>query len=119
MTNSEKFFQPLSPPPAIRLSRVNLSYESSVLFHDLDLELPAGRVSVLLGPSGVGKSSLLRLILFIILLPPPQEYCWRSLSKRAQPVAIELTPSFGPMSPVTTPGRWLNGGVSSRSGRAG
>ncbi|MBI05660.1 MAG: ABC transporter ATP-binding protein [Rhodospirillaceae bacterium] len=62
MTNSEKFFQPLSPPPAIRLSRVNLSYEGSVLFHDLDLELPAGRVSVLLGPSGVGKSSLLRLI---------------------------------------------------------
>ena len=62
MTNSENTFQALSPPPAIRLSRANLSYEGSVLFNDLGLELPAGRVSVLLGPSGVGKSSLLRLL---------------------------------------------------------
>jgi len=62
MTNSENLFQALSQPPAIRLSRASLSYEGSALFDDLSLELPAGRVSVLLGASGVGKSSLLRLI---------------------------------------------------------
>jgi putative hydroxymethylpyrimidine transport system ATP-binding protein len=33
-----------------------------VLFQGLQLTLPAGRTSCLLGPSGIGKSSLLRLI---------------------------------------------------------
>ena len=62
MTHSETLFQPPSPPPAICIARASLSYEGSFLFKDLSLELPAGRMSVLLGPSGVGKSSLLRLI---------------------------------------------------------
>jgi putative hydroxymethylpyrimidine transport system ATP-binding protein len=62
LTHSENLSPHLSPPPAIRISRASLSYDGSFLFKDLGLELPAGRISVLLGPSGVGKSSLLRLI---------------------------------------------------------
>ena len=62
MTHSENLSPNPSPPPAIRLSRASLSYDGSFLFKDLEIELPAGRCSVLLGPSGVGKSSLLRLI---------------------------------------------------------
>jgi putative hydroxymethylpyrimidine transport system ATP-binding protein len=39
-----------------------LRYGGRVVFDTLELELPGGRTTCLLGPSGVGKTSLLRLI---------------------------------------------------------
>lgn len=51
-----------SAPPAIFLHAGRVTYGGAVLFDALDLELPAGQWTCLLGPSGVGKSSLLRLI---------------------------------------------------------
>ena len=48
--------------PEVRLEGARLLYRDDVLFEDLSLSLPAGRTTCLLGPSGVGKSSLLRLI---------------------------------------------------------
>jgi putative hydroxymethylpyrimidine transport system ATP-binding protein len=39
-----------------------LVYDDQILFDDLDFILQAGRWTCLLGPSGVGKTSLLRLI---------------------------------------------------------
>lgn len=47
--------------PGVKLSGARLHYDGAALFDDLSLELPAGRTSCLLGPSGVGKSSLLAL----------------------------------------------------------
>lgn len=46
----------------VELAGARLAYGGRVLFDDLDLVLPAGALTCLLGPSGVGKSSLLRLI---------------------------------------------------------
>ena len=40
----------------------SLQYAGVPLFDQLDLDLPGGTTTCLLGPSGVGKSSLLRLI---------------------------------------------------------
>jgi putative hydroxymethylpyrimidine transport system ATP-binding protein len=48
--------------PAVRVEAAGLAFDGRALFEDLSLELPAGRTTCLLGPSGVGKSSLLRLI---------------------------------------------------------
>ncbi len=62
---------PSSPPApsslpdgtaGISLRGASLSYQGKVIFENLDLDLPAGRMTCLLGPSGVGKSSLLRYI---------------------------------------------------------
>jgi putative hydroxymethylpyrimidine transport system ATP-binding protein len=39
-----------------------VTYGGTPLFEALDLELPAGQWTCLLGPSGVGKSTLLRLV---------------------------------------------------------
>ncbi len=48
--------------PAIHLHAAGLRYGAATVFEALDLVLPAGRTTCLLGPSGVGKTSLLRLI---------------------------------------------------------
>ncbi len=48
--------------PSIALRDAHLAFEGKALFENLALDLPAGEITCLLGPSGVGKSSLLRLI---------------------------------------------------------
>ncbi|MDD2705482.1 MAG: ABC transporter ATP-binding protein [Acidocella sp.] len=50
------------PPPGIEISNLSLRYAGASIFEDLNLTLVAGKFSVLLGPSGVGKTSLLRII---------------------------------------------------------
>jgi putative hydroxymethylpyrimidine transport system ATP-binding protein len=52
----------------ISVKGASLRYAGTWLFDRLDFTLPAGQWTCLLGPSGVGKSSLLRLIAG--LLPP-------------------------------------------------
>lgn len=53
-----------SSPPAIgvELRGGALAFNERAVFKDLDLDIPAGQTTCLLGASGVGKSSLLRLI---------------------------------------------------------
>lgn len=49
-------------PPDIFIHRLTLSYQHRFLFQNFDLHLPAGSWNCLLGPSGVGKSTLLKLL---------------------------------------------------------
>lgn len=51
-----------SAAPAIRLHGARVLFEGAALFDGLTLDLAAGRTTCLLGPSGVGKTSLLRVI---------------------------------------------------------
>ena len=53
---------PASSAVGVTLSGARLAYGGEVLFAGLDLKLDAGTWTCLLGRSGVGKSSLLRLI---------------------------------------------------------
>ncbi|WP_455374450.1 ABC transporter ATP-binding protein [Limibacillus halophilus] len=53
---------PTIESPGLRLRQAGLTYGGRKLFDALDLDLEPGRTTCLLGPSGVGKSSLLRLI---------------------------------------------------------
>lgn len=46
---------------AIRFKRVSLAFGRHRVLEDLDLDIPAGKVTALLGPSGAGKTTLLRL----------------------------------------------------------
>jgi putative hydroxymethylpyrimidine transport system ATP-binding protein len=50
------------PAPALQLRGARVLFGGQKLFDGLALDLPAGRTTCLLGPSGVGKTSLLRLI---------------------------------------------------------
>jgi len=62
---------PQAAAPAIHIERARFAFAGRRLFDDLSLELPAGRTSCLLGPSGVGKTSLLRLIAGLLPPEPP------------------------------------------------
>ncbi|HEX2527257.1 MAG TPA: ABC transporter ATP-binding protein [Geminicoccus sp.] len=57
---------PEEPPrllgPEVEVEVPHLVYGGRPVFQDLRLRLPAGKWTCLLGPSGVGKTSLLRLI---------------------------------------------------------
>lgn len=53
---------PAPAPPGIEIRDARLDYAGVPLFDGLSLDLPAARWSCLLGPSGVGKTTLLRLI---------------------------------------------------------
>ncbi|MHC5066251.1 MAG: phosphonate ABC transporter ATP-binding protein [Planctomycetota bacterium] len=48
--------------PAIRLRAASLAFGSRRILADLDLEIPAGQAVALIGASGVGKTSLLRVL---------------------------------------------------------
>ncbi len=47
---------------SVRLKAARFTYAANVLFERLDFELQGGMLTCLLGPSGVGKSTLLRML---------------------------------------------------------
>jgi putative hydroxymethylpyrimidine transport system ATP-binding protein len=49
-------------PVSVTLRAARLAYGGAVLFDGLDVTLEAGQCTCLLGPSGVGKTSLLRML---------------------------------------------------------
>ena len=51
-----------SAPPVARLTAVSLRYGKTLALDALTLDLPAGHMLGLIGPDGVGKSSLLALL---------------------------------------------------------
>jgi osmoprotectant transport system ATP-binding protein len=50
----------------IELRGVSKAYQNILVLSPTDLEIPAGRTTVLIGPSGCGKSTLLRLMIGLI-----------------------------------------------------
>ena len=54
---------PVNPDAlSVQVHAAGLTYGGAVLFDALDFTLAAGRITCLLGPSGVGKTSLIRLV---------------------------------------------------------
>jgi len=53
---------PTASRPVARLRGVTLAYRARRALDGIDLDLPAGRTVALIGPDGVGKSSLLSLV---------------------------------------------------------
>lgn len=51
-----------APSPVVELRKINKSFGSTQVLHDIDLSVHQGQHVVLFGPSGSGKSTLLRTI---------------------------------------------------------
>ena len=50
----------------IELNNIKQYFEGNIILDDLDLEIPVGKISCLLGRSGSGKTTILRIIAGII-----------------------------------------------------
>lgn len=50
------------PLAALRGENLTLSYQSRTVSRELDVEIPAGKVTVIIGPNACGKSTLLRAL---------------------------------------------------------
>lgn len=61
-TDQNSADRPHGGPPSVSLHAERLAFDGVALFEALDVALEAGRITCLLGPSGVGKSTLLRLL---------------------------------------------------------
>jgi len=46
----------------IKIKNLEFGYENRMIFHDLDLNIKKGSITAIMGPSGTGKSTLLKLI---------------------------------------------------------
>ena len=52
--------------PAVEFVRVSLAFDDNVVLRDVSFSVPAGRMKVILGGSGTGKSVILKLILGLL-----------------------------------------------------
>jgi phospholipid/cholesterol/gamma-HCH transport system ATP-binding protein len=55
-----------SGPPAVVFEHVSLSFDDRAVLRDISFTVPCGRMTVLLGASGAGKSVILKLILGLL-----------------------------------------------------
>jgi phospholipid/cholesterol/gamma-HCH transport system ATP-binding protein len=58
----------------IRVDGLTKSFGRQIIWEDVTLTLPAGEISVMLGPSGTGKSVFLKTL--VGLLKPDRGHCW-------------------------------------------
>jgi phospholipid/cholesterol/gamma-HCH transport system ATP-binding protein len=80
----------------IRVDGLTKSFGRQVIWEDVSLTLPAGEISVLLGPSGTGKSVFLKSL--VGLLRPDRGHCWigdRDLPRLREHDLYETRKLFG------------------------
>lgn len=70
----EWVLDPTGPEPKIRIRHLTKSFGSRTILEDLTFDIPKGLVTVVLGPSGTGKSVFLRHL--IGLLRPDSGQVW-------------------------------------------
>lgn len=54
--------QPLNCPSIVKIENLVFSRGKHVIFDNLDLQIERGKITAIMGPSGIGKTTLLRLI---------------------------------------------------------
>ena len=70
----------------IRVKDVSFSYQRKQIYKDLTLDIPKGKITAILGPSGTGKTTILRLIGAqltpdegMILTKDDKNFCYRTI----------------------------------------
>ncbi|MEW8029129.1 MAG: ATP-binding cassette domain-containing protein, partial [Candidatus Thiodiazotropha sp.] len=51
-----------SHEPLVKIRNLHFAHGDRVIFNGVDIDIPQGRVTAIMGPSGTGKTTLLKLI---------------------------------------------------------
>lgn len=51
-----------SPPPIVEIRDLSFAHGARVIFDKISIDIPRGKITTIMGPSGTGKTTLLRLI---------------------------------------------------------
>ena len=50
----------------VKLEQISIAYQNNLILEDVNLEIKQGEIVCIIGPSGSGKSSLIRVINHLI-----------------------------------------------------
>ena len=94
----------------LRIERVSVAYGKHVALHDVSLDVPAGRTTVILGANGAGKTTLLKTIAGLLRPSPGGRIMFEGRSIEREPphamvaAGIALVPEgrrlFGDMTVI-------------------
>ena len=62
-----------SPPPVIAFDSVNLAFDEKVVLRGVSFTVPKGRTKIILGASGSGKSTILKIIVGLLRPVSPSQ----------------------------------------------
>ncbi|MEW8140298.1 MAG: ATP-binding cassette domain-containing protein, partial [Candidatus Thiodiazotropha endolucinida] len=51
-----------SNEPLVKIRNLHFSHGDRAIFNGVDIDIPQGKVTAIMGPSGTGKTTLLKLI---------------------------------------------------------
>ena len=63
-------------PEMVRLSKVNKSFGNNHVLRDLNFSVDQKEVVSIIGPSGEGKSTILRCINYLLPIDSGENLCW-------------------------------------------
>lgn len=84
------------PEPAIRVEGLTKSFGLQVILDDISMDIPEGAITIVLGPSGTGKSVFLKHL--VGLLKPDKGNIWvgdRNLPTLSEKALYEVRKKFG------------------------
>lgn len=101
----------LDHPHAIEIKHLNFAIEQLQIFRDLNMKIKSNRMTVILGKSGVGKSTLLNLLLKLYEVPKETIYLYgRDITE------IPLDELLGLVSVVEQEPRFFSGSLTENLG---
>jgi phospholipid/cholesterol/gamma-HCH transport system ATP-binding protein len=86
----------VAAPPAVAIEGVTLAFDDNVVLRDVSFSVAPGRMTIVLGASGAGKSVLLKLILG--LLKPDAGAIWvegRRVDQLGEPALMAVRATIG------------------------
>lgn len=84
---------------AVQIKNLSVSYEKTQVIQGLDLSIPAGKISIIIGSNGCGKSTLLKTVARILKPSAGEIYIGGKEIRTQKPKNIAKEVAFLPQSP--------------------
>ena len=85
---------------AIRVKRLSVAYENNLIIEDMNLSIPKGEISIIIGANGCGKSTLLKSIARVIKAKSGDIFINNKDIKKQKEKAIAKEVAFLPQGPI-------------------